>query len=398
MRTLMRYGELLSRHGNQSDATPSLSYRCIGALILATAVLFLCAGCSSERSEPASTKIVPSPDANTVEMQNPQQFSLVEAGTRPIADELHVNGVVAPDVNRSVPVLSLSGGRVVEVPVRLGDDVKKGQVLLRISSPDVSSAFSDFEKFRADEALARRQLERAQLLYQRGAIAAKDLEVAQDAAEKAKADLNNATHRLRILGADANRPSPVLEVRAPISGTIVEQNVTGGTGVRSIDNSPNLFTIADLTHVWILCDVYENSLSRVNVGDIAEVTPNAYPERKFSGPVGNIGRVLDPNTRSAKVRIELHNPGRLLRSGMFVVATFRSQKPLPRVVLPTSAVVRLHDKDWVFVPSGGNRFRRLEVQLGKVLPDASQEVLSGLNPGDKVVSNALEFSRASESR
>jgi cobalt-zinc-cadmium efflux system membrane fusion protein len=309
-----------------------------------------------------------------------------------------VNGVVAPDVSRTVPVLSLSGGRALDIRVRLGDDVQKGQVLVRISSPDVSSAFSDLQKFEADEILAQKQRQRSELLYQKGAIAQKDLEVAEDAENKAKVDLATAIQRVHILGGDPKHPTPVLDVRAPISGTIVEQNVVGGTGVRSMDNSPNLFTIADLSRVWVLCDAYEDVLARVHDGDLADIRVNAFPGRVFRGKVSNISRVLDPNTRSAKVRIEIDNPGRVLRSGMFATASFKATKAVSRLVIPTSAVIRMHDKDWVFLPAGGNQFRRQEVQLGAVFPDGHQEVIAGLTPASKVVASALQFSSAAESQ
>jgi cobalt-zinc-cadmium efflux system membrane fusion protein len=354
--------------------------------------------CSRVDSEPPKTQIITSPDPNVIQMNAPERYAVVEAGSRQVFDELHVNGAITPDVNRTVPVLSLSGGRAVDIRVRLGDDVQKGQVLVRISSPDVSSAFSDLQKFQADELLARKQLQRSQVLYEKGAIAQKDLEVAEDAEHKAKVDLSTAEQHVHILGADPKHPSPILDVRAPISGTIVEQNVTGGTGVRSMDNSPNLFTIADLSRVWVLCDAYEDVLMRIHVGDAAEILANAIPEHTFKGRVSNISRVLDPATRSAKVRIEIDNPGRVLRSGMFVTATFKSVKPRNSTVIPVSAVIRMHDKDWVFVPLGGKQFRRQEVQLGPVLPDGVQQVIAGLDPQSRVVTNALQFSSASESQ
>ena len=329
----------------------------------------------------------------------PERFSLVEIESRKIADEIHVNGVVTPDVNRSVAVLSLSGGRVVDIKARLGDDVQKGQLLLRIHSPDLAAAFSDYQKAQADELLARKQLERSEALYEHGTtIAKKDLEAAQNAEDKAQVDVNTACDRIHVLGGDPDHVSPILDVRSPISGTIVEQNVTGAAGVRSLDNSPNLFTIADLSRVWVLCDLYEDTISRVHLDDIAEVRLNAYPDRLFHGRVSNISRVLDPNTRSAKVRIELDNPGRLMRSGMFVTAELHSGKRLERPVLPTSAIVRLHDKNWVFMPLGGNRFRKIEVQTGPPAGDNLQQILAGLKIHDKVVANALQFASASEAK
>lgn len=370
------------------------------AVLGATALVSSSLGCGDRTASAArnSASVAEVRDENIVSVEHPEQFPLVEVATREVADELHMTGVVTPDVNRTVPVLSLGGGRAVQTFVRLGDDVKKGQVLLRISSPDLGQAFSDYQKFQADEVMARKQLDRSRMLFDKGAIAAKDLEAAQDADDKAKVDLRTAGDRVRILGGNVDSPSPLLDIRAPIRGTVVEQNVAAGAAVRSTDNSPNLFTIADLSRVWILCDVYEDTLTRVHVGDIAQVQANALPERLFTGRVGNISRVLDPNTRTAKVRVELANPGGVFRAGMFVTASVRSSKTALQPVLPESAIMRLHDKDWVFVPVTGNKFRRTEVRLGTALKDGSQQVLSGLQPHDKVVVNALEFANASEAQ
>jgi cobalt-zinc-cadmium efflux system membrane fusion protein len=311
-------------------------------------------------------------------------------------DELKVSASVAPDVNRTVPVVSMTSGRVVEIKARLGDDVKKGDLLLTISSPDVSQAFSDYQKFRADEVLTWKQLERSRLLYEKGALAEKDLQVAEDTDEKAKVDVATATERIRILGADLNHPSALIEVRAPVSGTIVEQNITGSGGVKSLDNSPNLFTIADLSRVWVLCDVYENNLSQVHLGDYADVQLNAYPNRTFRGRVSNIGRVLDPATRSVKVRLELENPDGVMRAGMFATATFHAQTGRTRPAAPSTAILRLHDKDWVFRFESGKRFRRTQIQAGAMVGEGYQEVLSGLKAGDKIVANALQFASTTE--
>jgi len=351
-------------------------------------------GSSADNAPPV--RVEKAPDPAIVEAADPEQFPLTTVEQRPTYDELKVNGVVTPDVNRSVPVLSLAGGRVVDIRAKLGDDVTKGQVLLRINSPDVSQAFSDYQKAQADEVLARRQQERSETLLAKGAIAQRDLEAAEDTEQKAKVDLATAAEHLRVLGADLNHPSPIVEIMAPISGTIVEQNITGGTGVRSMDNSPNLFTIADLSRVWVLCDVYENNLAQVRPGDYAEVRLNAYPDQALKGRVSNISRVLDPNTRTAKVRLELDNERRLMRAGMFASATFRSQSKQLRSVVPAKAVLRLHDRDWVFRAEGGHRFRRIEVQAGRVSSDGFQEVITGVVPGDQIVANALQFASAAD--
>jgi cobalt-zinc-cadmium efflux system membrane fusion protein len=261
-----------------------------------------------------------------------------------------------------------------------------------ISSPDLAGVFADYQKAKADEALSRKALDRAQMLYDRGAIAAKDLEVAQDAEDKAKVDLETADHRVRILGADPAKPSPLIELKALVSGAIVEQNVAGAEGVKSLDNTPNLLTIANLVEVWIVCDVFENDLGEVQLGDSAEIHLNAFSDRVFKGRVADISRVLDPNTRSAKVRIVLPNSDGSLRLGMFAVATFRSRKLTDRIVVPSTAIMRLHDKDWVFRKESANQFRKIAVIADGLAPDGMQEIREGVKAGDELVTNALEFS------
>ena len=363
--------------------------------------LLCTSGCSNDKAKASSVDPKPAPieeatDANLVKTDHAEQFPLVRVETQKASAELSVNGVVTPDVSRTVPVNSLSGGRVVDIKVKLGDDVQRGQTLVSIHSPDVAQAFADYKKFVADEALARKSLERTQLLFSHGAIAQKEVQVAESAEEKAKVDAEAAAERIRILGARLDQPSPIIAIAAPVSGTIIEQNTAGGAGVKSLDNSPNLFTIADLSRIWIVCDVYENNLSQVHIGDQAEIRLNAYADRVLKGQVSNISKLLDPNTRTAKVRIDLDNRGGLMRQGMFATVRFVSQGKQTRMVLPTTALLRLQDKDWVFVKQDAKQFRRTEVHAGPSAGEAVQQVLTGLKPGDQVVKNALQFSRAME--
>ena len=312
--------------------------------------------------------------------------------SRPLPTIVNANGTVSPDVTRTIHVTSLGGGRVVDLRAKLGDNVKKGQTLLVISSPDLSGAFSDYQKAKADEVLSHKALDRAQMLFDRGAIAAKDLETAQDTEDKAKVDVQTAERHVEILGADPAHPSPLINLKAPVAGTIVEQNIAGFEGIKSLDNTPNLFTIANLGQVWVVCDVFENDLGEVHLGDAAEIRLNAFPDRAFEGKVADISRVLDPNTRSAKVRIVLANPDGALRPGMYAVAAFRSRKLTNRVVVPATTIMRLHDKDWVFRKEGDKRFRKVEVQADGLAPDGMQEIRNGVKAGDEVITNALEFS------
>ena len=382
----------ISGHNTQKRAFDhaASSSRWMILALLAGSLLFSLA-CS--RETPAATSKPPiTLDPDVFEAERPDLFKTAKAELRDLPTTVNANGVISPDVNRTIHVTSLASGRVVELKVKLGDTVEKGQTLLVISSPDIASAFADYEKAKADEQLSRKALERAQMLYDRGAIATKDLEVAQGTEDKAKVDLQTADHRIRILGADPNQPSPLVQLKAPVSGTVVEQNVAGAEGVKSLDNTPNLFTIANLSEVWALCDVFENDLGAVQIGDSAVIRLNAFPDRTYKGRVADISRVLDPNTRSAKVRIVLPNPDGSLRSGMFAVATFHSRRLTDRIVVPATAIMRLHDKDWVFRKEGANRYRKVAVDADGISPDGMQVVRTGVKAGDELVTNALEFS------
>jgi len=177
-----------------------------------------------------------------------------------------------------------------------------------------------------------------------------------------------------------------LDLVAPVSGVITDQQVTNAAGVQSLGTNP--FTISDLTYVWVVCDVYENDIPNVRLGDSAEVRLNAMPDLVLKGVVSNIGPVLDPNIRTAKVRIEVRNPGSL-RIGMFATATFQSLKKEAHTTVPSSAILRLHDRDWVYIPVPGNKFHRVEVVAGDSLPHDMQELKAGLKPGQQVVLNPL---------
>jgi cobalt-zinc-cadmium efflux system membrane fusion protein len=343
---------------------------------------------------PPAATVEPDMDANNFKVDHPDQFPLSTAIEHKSASALNVTGVVQPDINRSVPVISLAAGRVVEIKARLGDVVQKGQLLLRVRSNDISGAYQAYLKAVNDERLARVQLERAQILYDKGAVAKSALEQAEAAEQDAKVDLNAASEQLHTLGVDKDHPSGIVDITAPISGVITDQQVTNASGITGL-GSPNPFTISDLSFVWIVCDVYENDLDAVRVGQYADIHLNAYPNQNFKGRIDNILPVLDPNIRTAKVRLEVANPG-MMRIGMFVTATFYGKQAETRAAIPATAILHLHDREWVYAPLTAGHFKRLEVQTGSMLPGNMQEVVSGLKPGDRVVSNALPLQNTVE--
>jgi cobalt-zinc-cadmium efflux system membrane fusion protein len=278
---------------------------------------------------------------------------------------------------------------VVDIKTRLDDNVKKGQLLFRVQSNDVSGAFNAYLKAVNDEQLANKADARANDLFHHGAISQAMVEQADDSEKDAKADLTAAEEQLKVLGVDQNHPSPIVDVFAPITGVIIGQNVTNAAAAGvSLSGSATAFTIADLSTVWILCDVYENDIPKLKLGQEARIKLDAYPDRPITGHIGDIGPVLDPALRTAKVRIEVRNPG-FMKLGMFGTATFTGRNKETHAVVPADAVLHLHDRDWVYLSAGGNQFKRTEVHAGKMLEGNRQEILSGIQPGQQVATNAL---------
>jgi cobalt-zinc-cadmium efflux system membrane fusion protein len=363
------------------------------SLALLTAVSAL-AGCKRGQAEdpaagaPPAANVTNDVDVTLFKLEHPEQFPLVQATAHPAASELTVTGAVTPDVSRNVPVVSLVSGRVLSINSRLGDTVKQGQLMLTVRSDDVSGGFSDYRKAVEDELLSNKQLVRTRDLYSHGAMALSDVENAENTENKAKVDVETFAEHLRLLGNDPDHPVFNVQIFAPVSGIVTDQQVTNNASVQSFGTAP--FTISDLSSVWIVCDVYENDLPTVKLGDSADIRLNAYPNQVFRGKISNIGAILDPNIRTAKIRIEVENPG-LMRLGMFVKATFKGQTSEMHTIVPASAIMHMHDRDFVYVPAPDQKFRRVEIISGDLLPDNTslQEVKSGLKPGDQLVSNAL---------
>jgi cobalt-zinc-cadmium efflux system membrane fusion protein len=370
---------------------------------MAVAGLYLllsgCGGEKAVKADPAAEAPPPAQvehvgDPGIFKVDHPEQFPITAAADYSVAPELNVTGAVSPDVSRNVPVISLATGRVIEVRAKLGDTVTKGQLLLRVQSADITLAFSDYRQAVSAEKLTRVQLDRSKLLYDKGAIPQKDVEVAEDTEARAAVTVETTDEHLKVLGADKDHPSPIIDIVAPAAGVITDQQITTSSGVQGL-SGPNPFTISDLSHVWVVCDVFENDLSAIHVGESARIRLNAYPDKVFSGKIDNIGPILDPNIRTAKVRLEVENSG-LMRLGMFVTATFNSGIKERHAATPATAILHLHDREWVYEPAGGNAFKRVEVTSGKMLPSGMQEIISGIAPGDQVVTNALVLQNSAE--
>jgi len=347
---------------------------------------------------PPANQTAESGDTSLVKIDKAERFSVIRSTSKQVVSGINVTGSVNPDVSREIPVLSLANGRVVALHVGLGDMVHKGELVMDVQSPDASTAYDTYIKAVHDEHLTTVTLDRDKLLYDKGAIPQSQLQAAETAEEDAKSDLTAAEQQLRILGVDKNNPSETVKIYAPATGIIISQNVaaSGAAGVTYAGSAGSLL-IADLSHIWFICDVYENDLTQIHMGQHADIRLNAFPGKTFAGVISDIGAVLDPSIRTAKVRIQVQNPGNQLRVGMFGSATLSAGHSDTVVVIPASSALQLHDRAFVFEPANAaGSFRRVEIKIGRTLDGNMLEVLSGLSEGQQVVSNALDLQNTAD--
>ena len=371
-------------------------------VIAAALSLGILDGCGGQKHDPAAqapppAQVVEGGGVSVITVDHPNRFPIAAATDYQATSVLKVTGTVNPDISKQIPVISIASGRVVAVHTLVGAYVQKGQLLMEVQSTDISNAFDQYLKAVNDERLARTQDERAKILYEKGAIAKSQVEIADDAEEDAKADLKAAEQQLIVLGVDKDHPSLTVKVYSPAAGVVIAQNVTNAAAAGvTYSGSSTAFTIADLSHVWIICDVYENDLPAVHIGQTADIRLNAYPDRVVKGTISEIDALLDPSIRTAKVRIQVPNPDHQMRLGMFATATFHGRRLEQHAAVPATAVLHLHDRDWVYVPAGEGKFKRVGVVGGDMIADGKQEITSGLAVGQEVVVNALELQNSVE--
>jgi cobalt-zinc-cadmium efflux system membrane fusion protein len=353
---------------------------------------------NSADEAPANIPVVETGGNATVTVKDAARFPLVQATTMPVVSTEEVTGTVNPDVSREIPVLSLANGRVVALHVGLGDSVRKGQLVMEVQSPDVTAAFNAYVKAVSDEHLTSVTLDRDKLLFDKGAIPSAQLEAAQTGEDDAHADLVATEQQLKIYGVDRNHPGDTVKIYAPASGVVISQNVTsaGAVGI-TYSGSTGSLTIADLSHVWVVVDVYENDLKLVHLGQHADIHINAFPGKTYSGTISDIGAQLDPGLRTAKVRIQVQNPNSELRLGMFATATLSASHADQQMVIPAGAILQLHDHSYVFTPGNGTgTFRRVQIKTGHTFDGNLVEVQAGLGAGQQIVSNALSLQNSAD--
>lgn len=272
-------------------------------------------------------------------------------------------------------------GRVVKLFVRFGDTVKQGDPLFTLDSPDLVSAQSDYLKAKSALAQAERNEARQKDLVDHGIAAERELEQAETELATAKSELERAAIRLRLLRVGPGAVGGLLTVPAPLAGRIID--LSTAPGQYQNDPAATLMIVADLSIVWLTANVQEKDLRRVHQGDEATASFAAYPGETFTGNVLFVGDLLDPETRTIKVRVAFKNDDFRLKPGMFASVAFRG-KPVPEIVVPTTALVVNADKTSVFVEISPWTFDRRQVELGEQLGDRAI-VLKGLEPGNRVV-------------
>ncbi|HYN09785.1 MAG TPA: efflux RND transporter periplasmic adaptor subunit [Vicinamibacterales bacterium] len=331
------------------------------------------------------------------------QTSVVHVG--PMTRDIAVPGVVEPNAYRQVTVSAVAAGQVRSVPAELGAHVRSGQTLATIHSPELAEAERVYVSMKADLAAAHQRLVRLESLVKIGAASREELEATQAEHTKHATDVEGARARLLLLGVspdqvnalvDASRIDPLLTVPAPASGVITQRAINRG---QNIEASTELFTIVDLSTVWIVGDVYERDLGRVRLGNRATMTTPALPGQTWKGAVTYIDAQVTAETRTARLRIETSNPGERLRLGMFVDVLLSDAAATNVLMVPRSAVQTIGNQSVVYVADQAQQGRFVErvVGLGRVSGD-DVEVIAGLTDGERVVTLGSFFLRAERDR
>ena len=295
--------------------------------------------------------------------------------------QLTLTGSVAPDENKMVKVFPLVSGVAQDVHVQLGDVVHKGQTLAIMKSAEMAGFTRDYVSSEADVRNTKRVYESTQDLYKSGLASQKEMEQAQSDYQKAQAEGKRAGAVISINKSNANG----YEVKTPLSGYVVEKNLTNNTQVRA-DNSQNLFTIADLSTVYVLVNVYESDISKIQTGDAVKITTLSYPDKVFTGKIDRIDNMLDPDNKVMHARIKIENPGNLLKAGMFANVLIKAQsgEHLPEV--NAHALVFDNDKNYVIVVDGKAKVHIQPVDVAKTVEDRAY-ISNGLKAGDRVVAS-----------
>lgn len=356
--------------------------------LLPIALLLAAASCKQKPAEKSTVK-----EKVCITDSLAKMISYDTAAVRPIDDEVRLSGEVNFNDNKVVKVFPFSSGQVMEVKATLGDHVEKGQVLAVVRSADVAGNYSDLSSAENDVAIAKRQYDNTSSLYKNGIASEKDMTEAKENYNKALTAAEKVRQGIRINGGGHTSPDGTYLIKSPVTGYVVEKKIEPGTFIRS-DNSDNLFTVGDISEVWVWANVYETDIAKVKMGANAEVTTIAYPDTSFIGVVDKVNQQLDPVTKVMKIRVRLNNAGGLLKPEMFARVLIRGKEKGSAVCVPLSAVVSDYGKDFVVVYHERCNLELRQVQLLKKVEGCAY-ISSGINAGEVVISkNQLLLYRA----
>jgi len=365
------------------------------AWVLVTMLATMLAGCSGSDTSKANEKGAPDKgQLFTVPKDQLAHIQIVTIQPASMPRILRLNGTVAYNSFLTTPVISQVSGPVSRIIVSPGQQVKKGQPMLYVSSPDYSQLRANYLKARDAHSLAHKNYLRAQDLYAHHAIAERDLQAAESAEIQAQADQQAAEQSLKILGIPRpdtlieNPTSPEVPVLAPIAGEAVERLCSPGQVIQA--GQTQCFTISNMSTVWVLANVYENQLAYVHVGDPVTIKTDAYPD-VFNGRISFMGAALDATSRTLQARIDTKNPAGRLKKDMYVTATVVAGKIDNALLVPDAAVLRdAENEPFVYVSTGQDQFARRPVKLGQS-SDGKTQVVSGLQPGERVAGDGSLF-------
>jgi cobalt-zinc-cadmium efflux system membrane fusion protein len=347
----------------------------------ATLCLLLCLGCSEHPAASVGTDDSAQKPPVAVSTVHPQS----------VTDRLVLGAKVVPDPTRVVHIYSQITGRLVALYVRPGQEVTKGQTIGLIESSEIASARGDYDKAKIEVARSDRQLDRAKLLLQHEVMAQRDYDDLQAADEAAHAELTRSIQRIKMLGFPPDGSADSVELRAPISGAVLDIGSASGEMQRSLDNANPIATVANLDSVWILGDIFERDLNTVHPKLPVEVTFPAYPGETVHGTIANISDAMDPTSRTIKVRVVLPNPGHRLKPDMFANLSV-ARTTAPEFILPTTAIVHDGPASYVYIETAPGKYERHQVTTGGVR-DKTVVVSSGLKDGDQVVTTGAALLR-----
>lgn len=355
--------------------TPARSTRWMTSLLLLS-----CLGCQDQKA----------PDSDAAPQKSPVEVSTVHPQS--VTDRLELAARVVPDPTRVVHVYSQVTGRLVELLVRPGQEVSKGQVIGNVQSSDIAGARADYDKARIEVARSDHQLDRAKLLLQHEVMAQRDYDDIEAADQAAHAELERNVQRIKMLGFSPDGVSDAVALRAPISGAVLEIGTASGEMQRSLDNATAIATIANLDSVWLLGDVFERDLGTIRTAQSVDITVPAYPGETLHGTISNISDAIDPTSRTIKVRVVMPNHQHRLKPDMFATLSV-ARTTAQQFLLPTSAVIHEGTGSYVFLETSPGKYEQHPVTTGAI-HDKTVVVATGLKDGDRVVTTGAALLRA----